>query len=203
MSFWRVIACPSWAKIRQGRRREKTSCRMHYKKLVNIAENITWYNLQEIHWTLMFNKKCSKYFCSLTPLRSFLPFAERIFTYLEAIRQPIKHIVKTLAIGNTANKMVETRDCPLPSTLSITTEIRDLSILFYSSTLSNPHSRISVQVAQQLNFWHQEIIRFQKSEQHQWRKRWPNPNLPRYELSEKSKCSSNKKLTTAEKKLTL
>lgn len=47
-----------------------------------------------------------------TPFKSFLPLAGKMLTLLEAIRNPMKHIVKTLAIGNTAIIMVPNNDSP-------------------------------------------------------------------------------------------
>lgn len=48
----------------------------------------------------------------LTPFKSFLPFAGKMLTYLEAIRNPRKHMVKTFAMGKTAILMVPNKDCP-------------------------------------------------------------------------------------------
>ena len=53
---------------------------------------------------------------SITPFKSFLPLAGKMLTYLEAIRNPKKHIVKTFAIGNTAILIVPKRDSPATPT---------------------------------------------------------------------------------------
>ncbi|KAK4773090.1 hypothetical protein SAY87_028109 [Trapa incisa] len=47
---------------------------------------------------------------NLTPLSNFLPLADRIFTYFDAIRKPRKHVVKTFAIGSTAIMMAADGD---------------------------------------------------------------------------------------------
>lgn len=48
----------------------------------------------------------------LTAFKSFLPLEGKMLTYLEAIKKPRKHIVKTLAMGNTAILIVPNRDSP-------------------------------------------------------------------------------------------
>lgn len=48
----------------------------------------------------------------LTPFKSFLPLAGKMLTYLEAIRKPKKHIVKTFAMGNTAILIDPNNDSP-------------------------------------------------------------------------------------------
>lgn len=48
----------------------------------------------------------------ITPFKSFLPLAGKILTYLEAIRKPRKHMVKTFAMGKTAILMVPSSDSP-------------------------------------------------------------------------------------------
>jgi hypothetical protein len=50
-----------------------------------------------------------------TPFKSFLPLAGKMLTYLEAMRNPKKHMVKTLAMGRTAILMVPRRVCPPPT----------------------------------------------------------------------------------------
>lgn len=55
----------------------------------------------------------------LTPLRSFLPWAGKMLTYLEAMRKPKKHTVKTLAMGKTAIFIESTKDSP-PTPPSVT-----------------------------------------------------------------------------------
>ena len=47
-----------------------------------------------------------------TPFKSLLPEAGKILTYLEAIRRPKAHIVKTLTIGKTAILIEPNNDCP-------------------------------------------------------------------------------------------
>lgn len=58
-----------------------------------------------------------------------------MFTCLEAIRNPMKHIVKTFAIGRTANFMVDKMDCP-PTSPTIAADTRDLPILLCRRTNS-------------------------------------------------------------------
>lgn len=48
----------------------------------------------------------------LTPFNNFLPLAGKMLTYLEAMRKPRKHIVKTFAIGKTAILIEPKRDSP-------------------------------------------------------------------------------------------
>lgn len=63
----------------------------------------------------------------LTPFKSFLPLAGKMLTYLEAIRNPKKHIVKTLAMGRTAILILPRKDSPLP--FSTITSERNLSMV--------------------------------------------------------------------------
>ncbi|MFS7976470.1 hypothetical protein Hanom_Chr10g00892801 [Helianthus anomalus] len=51
---------------------------------------------------------------NFTPFKSFLPLAGKMFIYLEAIKNPKKHMVKTLAIGKTAILIEPNSDSPPP-----------------------------------------------------------------------------------------
>lgn len=64
----------------------------------------------------------------ITPLRSFLPLAGKILTYLEAIRNPMKHIVNTFAIGKTAILILPSKDSP--PWVSTNTSERNLPNIF-------------------------------------------------------------------------
>lgn len=66
------------------------------------------------------------------PFKSFLPLAGKMLTYLEAMRNPKKHMVKTLAMGRTAILMVPKRVCPPPTWFApmVSTANKNLSMVF-------------------------------------------------------------------------
>lgn len=64
----------------------------------------------------------------ITPLRSFLPLAGKILTYLEAMRSPMAQIVKTFAIGKTAILILPSIDSP--PCVSTNTSERNLFNIF-------------------------------------------------------------------------
>jgi hypothetical protein len=68
---------------------------------------------------------------SITPLRSFLPLDGKMFMYLDAIRNPIKHMVNTLTIGRTANLSEASNDALVLLFSSIRILIKDFSAIFW------------------------------------------------------------------------
>jgi hypothetical protein len=67
---------------------------------------------------------------NLTPLRSLRPLGWRILMYLEAMRNPMKQTVNTLAIGNTAYLSMDSTDVPEPPCAAVASaSIRELSTM--------------------------------------------------------------------------
>lgn len=67
----------------------------------------------------------------LTPLRSLRPLGWRMLTYLEAMRNPMKQTVNTLAMGSTAYLSMLSTDVPSvpPCATVASTSSSDLSIM--------------------------------------------------------------------------
>lgn len=98
----------------------------------------------------------------ITPFKSFLPFAGKMLTYLEAIRKPKKHMVNTFAIGKTAIFILPNKDSPPAAAAagaSMTAD-RNLSISFFtnctrilSNTIPKPASKSNPIILQNPNNW--------------------------------------------------
>lgn len=115
-----MIALPNWENIRQGSRRENTSCRKkkYFKMKISLLRNTTKSMDRSTQPSLvlhiiLFRLDPTCYLLeetNLTPLRSLRPLGCRILMYLEAMRNPMKQTVKTLAMGNTAYLSMDSTD---------------------------------------------------------------------------------------------
>lgn len=127
--FWRVIAWPNCEKIKQGSNSENTNC-IHTN--TNITNQTIWSSKQSKKKKIEKEKR-------QTPFKSFLPWAGKILTYLEAIRNPRKHMVNTFAIGKTAILIVAMTDWPPAAS----TSDRNLAITIFFHRISKFSSKLN------------------------------------------------------------
>lgn len=114
--LWRVTACPSWEKIKQGSKSEKTNCNEEDRQthVHQCSED-----RHMLHQCSVVQPRTSEKNEIPTPFKSLRPEGGKMLTYLEAMRRPKKHMVNTLAIGITAILMVPSTDWPAADGISM------------------------------------------------------------------------------------